>query len=271
MATRFSLAHLTVLGCSPPELTYIAADAGYDLVSFRIMALELPGEPRYPLARDKAMLRETKTALAQTGLQPLDVEVARLSDDRDVQDYRPALEVAAELGAKHVIACGYSKDRGRLVSSFAKLCQLAAPLGLTVDLEFITFSDVSSLALAYDLVREAGCANGGILIDTLHFDRAHATYAELDAIPGSLFRFAQLCDAPKAQSPSHEDLIRTAREERLYLGEGDIAVKEIMAHLPDIPCSLEIAHRKRQQELGYKEFARQCLATARNYFKEAAP
>jgi sugar phosphate isomerase/epimerase len=271
MAPRFSLAHLTVLGCSPAEMTYIAADAGYDLVSFRIMALELPGEPRYPLARDKAMLRETKTALTETGLELLDVEVARISDDRDVRDYRPSLEVAAELGAKHVIACCYGKDRGRLVSSFAQLCQLAAPLGLTVDLEFITFSDISTLGLAYGLVREAGCSNGGILIDTLHFDRAQATCAELGAISPSLFRFAQLCDAPKALSPSRDDLIRTAREERLYLGEGDIPVKEIMAHLPDIPCSLEIAHRTRQQELGYGEFARQCLATARRYFEDASP
>ena len=30
MTQKFSLAHLTVLGCPPPEMTYIAAMAGYD-------------------------------------------------------------------------------------------------------------------------------------------------------------------------------------------------------------------------------------------------
>ena len=29
MAQQFSLAHLTVLGCPPAEMTYIAARAGY--------------------------------------------------------------------------------------------------------------------------------------------------------------------------------------------------------------------------------------------------
>jgi hypothetical protein len=35
MEQEFSLAHLTVLGCAPPEMTYIAARAGYDYVSIR--------------------------------------------------------------------------------------------------------------------------------------------------------------------------------------------------------------------------------------------
>ena len=35
MKQEFSLAHLTVLGCAPPEMTYIAARAGYDYVSIR--------------------------------------------------------------------------------------------------------------------------------------------------------------------------------------------------------------------------------------------
>ena len=59
----------------------------------------------------------------------------------------------------------------------------------------------------------------------------------------------------------------TARGGRLYLGEGVIPVADIVAHLPPVPLSLEIAHLKRQEELGYKEFARQCLQTARAYFE----
>ncbi|MER2256473.1 MAG: sugar phosphate isomerase/epimerase, partial [Priestia megaterium] len=35
MPNQFSLAYLTVLGCSPPEMTYMAAKAGYDFVSLR--------------------------------------------------------------------------------------------------------------------------------------------------------------------------------------------------------------------------------------------
>src|SRR5581483_6530820 len=139
MIPRFSLAHLTVLGTSPAEATHIAADTGYDFVSFRTIPLGLPGEPAYVLHQDKAMLRDTKQALAATGLTLLDIEVARISDDRQVSDYRPALEVAAELGARHVLASGFGQDQGRILGQFAELCRLAEPLGLTVDMEFMPF------------------------------------------------------------------------------------------------------------------------------------
>src|SRR5579872_4561074 len=103
-APKFSLAHLTVLGCAPPEATYIAAAAGYDFISFRIILLGLPGEPDYALARNPEMLRKTKTALAETGLKVHDIELARIADGVEVERYAPALETAAELGARYVIA-----------------------------------------------------------------------------------------------------------------------------------------------------------------------
>jgi sugar phosphate isomerase/epimerase len=267
MTPRFSLAHLTILGCTPAEATIIAAETGYDYVSFRTIALGLPGEPVYPLASDKAMARQTKAALADTGLTVLDIEVARISDDRAVEDYRAALENAAELGARHVVACAFGKP-DRIAEQFAHLCALAAPYGLTIDLEFMPFSDVVDLSAAWRVVRESGAANAGILVDTLHFGRTASSLAELDAIPPRFFHYAQLCDAAAIFSPSREDLIKTARTERLFLGEGVIPVADIVSHLPPIPCSLEIAHLTRQHELGYKEFARQCLVTARRYFDQ---
>lgn len=254
-------------GCTPAEATHIAADTGYDFVGFRTIPLGLPGEPAYALHQDKAMLQETKRALAATGLTLLDIEVARISDDRQVADYRPALDVAAELGARHVLASGFGQDRGRILAQFADLCRLAQPLGLTVDLEFMPFSDIKDLMAANALVRDAGAPNGGILIDTLHFDRSPSTLAQLEAIPRSLFHYTQLNDAPHLANPTTEQMLYTARNERLYLGEGQIPIREIMARLPGIPCALEIAHVRRQQELGYKEFARQCLIHARRYFE----
>jgi len=47
---EYSLAHLTVLGCTPPEMTYIAARAGYDYVSIRLISMGLPREPRTMLS-----------------------------------------------------------------------------------------------------------------------------------------------------------------------------------------------------------------------------
>ena len=68
MTRKFSLAHLSLLDCSPPELTYIAAKAGYDFVGFRTITYK---GLSYSLSDDKAMLRQTKAALAETGLKLL--------------------------------------------------------------------------------------------------------------------------------------------------------------------------------------------------------
>ena len=42
MTAQFSLAHLTMLECSPPRLIEIAAQAGYDFVSLRPIPVGSP-------------------------------------------------------------------------------------------------------------------------------------------------------------------------------------------------------------------------------------
>jgi len=263
---QFSLAHLTVLGCAPPEMTYIAARAGYDFVSFRLIYMGLPGEANYDLAANKEMLRQTKTALATTGLKVHDVELARISDGLDPKRYLPAMEVAAELGATRVIASSWTGDRRFATDCFGQLCDLARPLGLTMDLEFVTFAAGGrSLADAVDYLRTAKRANGGILVDTLHFSRSRVALAELDAIPKEWIHFVHLCDGPAEIPATDEGLIRTAREERLYPGEGGIDIAAIVNRLPQVPYSIEIPHLARVKEQGYAEHAFRCLEAARKY------
>src|SRR5512139_3671893 len=152
MKQEFSLAHLTVLGCPPPEMTYIAARAGYDYVSIRPIYMGLPGEPNYALAENRQMLRQTKTALASTGVRVHDIELARIFEGVDPKSYVPAMEVAAELGAKAVLSSIWGGERDYYVEKFAELCDLAKPLGLTVDLEYVPIAAVRNLAGAVDVL-----------------------------------------------------------------------------------------------------------------------
>ena len=268
---QFSLAHLTVLGCAPPEMTYIAARAGYDFVSYRIIYMGLPGEANYDLAVNTEMLRQTKAALATTGLKVLDIELARITDGLDPRKYLPAMEVAAALGAKHVISSVWTPDRARAVDGFGQVCDLARPLGLTVDLEFVTFASARNLRDVLDVLRAARRPNGGVLVDTLHFSRSRVGLAELDDVPREWLHFAHVCDAPAAIPTSREDLIRTAREERLHLGEGGIDVAAIVHRIPPVPYSIEMPHLARVKELGYAEHAWRCLQKAREYFTAHPP
>jgi len=268
MARQFSLAHLTVLGLPPPEMTYVAAMAGYDFVSFRIIYMGLSGEPNYALAENAQMLRQTRTALRSTGLRVHDVELAKIADATDPRAYLPAMEIAAELGAKAVLSSIWTSDHACYVERFAELCDLARPLGLTVNLEFVTWASVTNLRQAVDVLRTVKRPNAGLMIDTLHFHRSRVRLEELDEVPRDWFHFAHICDAPAEIPTTVDGLIHTGRDERLYLGEGAIDVAAIVNRIPEVPCSIELPHLERAKELGYAEHARRCLVTAKEYLAQ---
>ena len=263
---KFSLAHLTVLGCAPPEAARIARRAGYDFVSYRTIPLGLANEPDYSLEKNPELLRDTRNALAETGLTVHDIELARITDGLDVQSFRPALETAAELGARHLITSVWTTDRCFVLDSLAELCDLAKPLGLTVDLEFLTWTPVPNLHDAADICRAVHRENCGLLIDTLHFHRSRVKVEEIDSLPREWFHFAHLCDASEEIPETTEGLLYTAREARLDPGAGGIDLAAILNRLPVTTYSLEIPNQRRVRELGYAEHARRCLESAKRYF-----
>jgi len=268
MTRQYSLAHLTVIQCPPPEMVYLAARAGYDFVSLRFIPVGTPGEPRY-LPEDRFMLRRIRTALRDTGIGMLDLELARIVEDLDPKSYLPAFEAAAELGARHVISSAWTKkhdDLSYVVDSFAALCDLAKPLGLNVNLEFPTFSRLQTLAEAVAVVRAADRDNGGIMLDMLYAHFSRMRLEDLDGLPRKWFQMVHLCDAPAEIPDTREGLIHIARDARLYVGEGAIDIASVVAHLPEAPLSIELPHDERAAELGYEEHARRCLQTAKDYF-----
>ncbi|HEY0939854.1 MAG TPA: sugar phosphate isomerase/epimerase [Steroidobacter sp.] len=262
-AFGFSLAHLTLLDQAPPELTEIAARAGYDYVSLRAIPLGLPNEITYALGKDRALFRRTKAALASTGVRLLDIELARIYSGVDVRSYLPAIEAAAELGGAHLLCSVWCDGRSFVLDRFIELCELTRPFGITVDLEFVTFASINTLSAAIDIVSASRCDNAGICIDTLHFDRSHCTPEQLASVPPEWFHYAQICDGPANYATDEASLKSIAREGRLYLGEGNIDVPGILANMPSMPYSIELPNRDRQLRLGPEEFARQCLVTAR--------
>ena len=262
---KLSLAHLTAIGCPPPELTYVAAKAGYDHVSFRTIFLGLPNEPNYSLAHNPQMLRQTRAALAETGIQPLDIELARIADGVDVKSYWPALENAAELGIHNVISSIWTTNRAFALDALATLCDLAARAGVTVNLEFVTWAAVTNLRDTAAAIRAVNRPNLGLMIDTLHFNRSRVELQEIDTCPREWFHMAHLCDAPAEIPTDTAGLIFTGREARLDPGEGGIDLAAIIHRMPLVPYSLEIPNLARVKEVGLAEHARLCCANARKY------
>ncbi len=265
----YSLAHLTALSLSPPELVDAAADAGYRYVGLRLTRVT-PQEPHYPLATDPALMRTTKVRLAATGIEVLDVELARISPNDNPRDFERFLEAGAELGARHVITQLPDPDRARKIDRFAELCEMARPLGLTIDLEFPSWTETPDLREATRVLRAANQPNAGILVDLLHFARSGSSVADLRQLPSEWFHFVHVCDAPSAVPTTNEGLIHTARFERLFPGEGGIDVHGILAALPTgIPYALEIPRATLVAQVGAKEHARLAVKATRSHLERA--
>jgi hypothetical protein len=95
MTRALSLAALTALELSPPELVSTAAAAGYSHVGLRLIAATAT-EPQHAMIGDTPMVRETRARLDATGLQVLDVEIFRLKPDTDVaRDAQGIVETGA--------------------------------------------------------------------------------------------------------------------------------------------------------------------------------
>lgn len=268
MSRELSLAYLTVLGASPPDMVAMAAQCGYTDVGLRLIAVT-PNEIHHDLVSDRALRRDTRMLLGNTGVRVLDVELVKLYPDTRIRTFEPYLEAAADLGARHVIVGGYDPDASRLTENFARFCDLAARYNLSANLEFVTWTDVPDLMTAASIVRDAGQPNGGILVDFLHFWRSRCKLEDLDALPKQWFRFAQACDAPALAPTTADGLIATARGGRNYLGEGGLNVGGIIGHLPaGIPLSLEIPTTESARGVPALERARRAFDTTTAFLGE---
>ena len=231
---HLSLAHLTVLDTTPPELVTVAAAAGFRTIGIRLTATPSVGVPPYDILSDGPMLRETLRRLADTGVSVLDTEFLRFEPEHPVGVPEGFLEVSAKLGAKNVLVMSAEPDEERTIERFSELCDRAAKYDLHVCLEFAIYTGVRTLAHAASVVAKAKRANASVLIDALHFSRSGGLPAHVAGVDPSLFRYAQLCDAgPDMPGPTDTPaLISEARTGRLLPGEGVLPLKELVAALP---------------------------------------
>jgi sugar phosphate isomerase/epimerase len=269
MKNEFSLVYLTTPGCSPPEMIHMAARAGFDYVSLRIIPMGLATEPRLALASDKDLLAQTRRALNDTGVRLHDVENARILDGVRIADYEPSLELAAELGARHVLTNVWTSDRVLATEALAELGERADRFGLGVIVEFVTWASVATLQEAAELVHAAGSPNAGVIVDCLHFNRSQCSLDDLER-HRDLLRFVHLCDAPAEIPATKEALLHAGRAERLYPGDGGIDLAAIVRRLPPMVYGIEAPNLALAAEIGNAEHVFRCLEKTRTYFERHA-
>lgn len=236
----FSLASLTVLELSPPDMVEVAARAGYSHVGLRLVPAT-PEEHHFALVADADLRRQTLARLRDTGIRVLDVEILRLKPDTVVADFEKILAVGAEFGASELLVAGNDSDEQRMTQNFAELCDLAASYGLHPHLEFMPWTDARDLEQAVRIVEGAGRENGAVLVDAFHFDRSGSRLEALARVAPSRLRYAQLCDVAGPRPADMAEILRQARNERRFPGDGDCDLPGLLSCLrANIPLSLEI-------------------------------
>lgn len=237
---RLSLAALTVLELKPFEQVEVASQAGFQSVGLRLIPATT-SEQHCPLVGNPQELKNTKRALSQTGISVLDIEIFRLREDTDVKDFTETLEIGAELGATEVLVAGNDDDEPRLSDNLYALCELASDYALNANLEFMPWTGVKNLQQASRILEIVDRENAGLLIDPFHLNRSHSDMSHIDAIPQEWLRYAQLCDIAGQPPVNMSDIIREARQERLFPGDGDIDLVQLLSLLPHhLPYSVEV-------------------------------
>ena len=274
IARKFSLAYLTIPGVDPVSQIKIAKEAGYDYVSLRTIPMHLPGEPEFLPQKDPELFDAIKKALKEYDMPLMDIELARVRPDLDIEEYRPAFEAAAKLGATDVLGSIWSRDKAWYTDTAGKVADYAAEFGLKFNIEFLPWAGVRNLQEDITLVDKLGRDNVYVMVDTLHAGRAGVTAEELARTPRKYFNFIHLCDGPAGPDGDpvldniKDDLmLYTAREARFYPGEGVMDIAGMVKAMPEIPLSIELPNLKEIEARGQAGHAARCLETAKAYFK----
>jgi sugar phosphate isomerase/epimerase len=230
---RISFASGIVPDLGPVETILAAAAGGFDATGLWV-------EPENWTA---ATTLAARNALADTGLELLDVEVIWIKPDSDMSSHRACIDIGAALGAKNVLCVSSDPDMAATAARLAELCVHAEGSGMRVALEFGIFTEVRNLTMAMGVLDAVAHPLRALLIDPIHVDRSGSTIADIAQVPAALLPYAQFCDAPKKR-PDRDDfvaIITDAIDLRMQCGEGGLPLDALYNALPQgIPLSIEL-------------------------------
>jgi sugar phosphate isomerase/epimerase len=265
---RYYLAPGTIADAKPLAYVKAAGDAGYDGIGLRLQ--KSPQYPIDPIVGDKPLIRDMKQAIADAGMDVLDVLAFYLQPPAKVSDFEPACATAAEFGARYLLTQSDDDDWSRICDQAAAFAAMAEGYGLSPIIEFVpNRALLTTLAAALELARDISRPNLPILIDPLHLVRAEESAADIAATDRRHFPYAQMSDGVLA--PGEPNLALAKRlgvGKRRMPGDGTLPLREIFDALPaDIDISIEVI-MERDASIAPTAWAKTALERTKAFFGE---
>jgi len=235
---KIGLAQLTLSGASPVEVVDAACAAGFPAVGLRLEERMRSETFEHAVTRSAERLDRLRGRLAASGMRLSNVTGRYLTPDTMSDDIARLVDAAATLGSATVTAIGHDPDTARLASNLARTGELAGQAGMSVALEFVSYSDVANVGAATRVVEMVGRDNVGLMIDPLHLSRSGGVPADIDLVRNRVL-IAQLCDARDPMPATRDARIAESRTARLHPGQGDLPLFDLLDRLP-AECEVEI-------------------------------
>ena len=253
-----SLSALSLLPIEPPDAVRIARDSGFGMMGLRLTPSSSGVD--FGMLTDPRMVARTVSSLAEHGVTVLDAEVVWIRPGSRSDDFVPLLDVAAALGARHVLAVVDDPEENRGRAVLASLAREASVRNMQVMVEFMVFTHTPDLESALRLVDTPELSGVGILVDSLHLCRSGASVEDLTAVDPSRLPYFQICDAAHGEPESDSVAARAeAISARLLPGDGVLDLAGMVDALPPrAVVSVEVPCTETDREKA-TEFARRAL------------
>ena len=179
--------------------------------------------------------KQVKALLENETLTPVEMQLIRKwqylkgSEKKDAfKEAEKFLSLMKKLNINCPIVLLPSEEEGPLkdgIRDFKQMCELAGEFGIDVMLEFIGWAkQINNIKIAWEIVREADCANGGLLIDTFHFFKAGSKIEDLKQVPMDKVFLVHINDV----KPLPMGVKEQSRGFRFFPGEGVAPLKQIV-------------------------------------------
>lgn len=250
-----SLHHLTVLDASPLELIDIAGRVGCEQVC--VFVHSTAPELKFPVV-EADDIGAVSDRLAAAGVAIYNLEFFPVTPEVDFGAYERALQVGAAIGARRATAHIHDPDDERAHATFARLCRMAADLGLSIGLEFTAFARVSTLEAAVQFIERADEPNAAVAVDILHLMRNGGHPDQLAAIDPRLIGYMQICDGCLTIDPAA--MMSEAVTERGVPGTGEFPLRAFLNQAPPgVTIDVEVP-QARARAAGMSALDRACRA-----------